>query len=68
MWEILTGEEPYANMQFGAIIGQALNPETLQRATTNTREINTRKRENRGNEIEKIMFFKDKRSYRLWDF
>lgn len=24
MWEILTGEEPYANMQFGAIIGQVL--------------------------------------------
>ncbi|KAL9406967.1 hypothetical protein Peur_003939 [Populus x canadensis] len=24
MWEILTGEEPYANMQFGAIIGEVL--------------------------------------------
>lgn len=23
MWEILTGEEPYANMHYGAIIGMA---------------------------------------------
>jgi len=24
MWEILTGEEPYANMHCGAIIGKAI--------------------------------------------
>lgn len=24
MWELLTGEEPYANMHYGAIIGKSL--------------------------------------------
>jgi hypothetical protein len=24
MWELLTGEEPYANMHYGAIIGMSL--------------------------------------------
>lgn len=26
MWELLTGEEPYANMHYGAIIGLKLSP------------------------------------------
>lgn len=26
MWELLTGEEPYANMHYGAIIGLKLTP------------------------------------------
>lgn len=32
LWEILTGEEPYANMHYGAIIGKLLSlfPFTLR--------------------------------------
>ena len=32
MWEILTGEEPYANMHYGAIIGIHLLPLCLVEA------------------------------------
>lgn len=33
MWELLTGEEPYADLHHGAILGIVLTPENLQVAT-----------------------------------
>jgi len=29
MWELLTGEEPYADLHYGAIIGDALSSKLL---------------------------------------
>ncbi|KAJ6934224.1 serine/threonine-protein kinase HT1-like [Populus alba x Populus x berolinensis] len=43
MWEILTGEEPYANMQFGAIIGgivsSTLRPPVPEHCDTGWRKL-----------------------------
>lgn len=37
MWEILTGEEPYANMHYGAIIGMQFIPHFLGIVCSNMR-------------------------------